>query len=325
MSPNLDRIYSFHRIKVKIVVGGSEVSTILPWLLRNPLLCVTGWWGGWQLGWHYKWMSGTTNRGQSASGHGCCCHAIATDWNNEKLGWHSGGRVALQIWGQSVTGLQNCCCHAIAEDWEHEEITTLPHSSFLLRRQDFLVNSCPTHKSAGIMTIRLPRFYVLRTLNLATSTASVAVCSDANRCQQTSTDANRHRQTPQDTDKCCLSTSRSVHWQLLLSLCLSCSLKMSEGCLWDIWGYLSDIRGNRRRLDVFWGVCVLSPCSMEPKHHFVRALEGTTFFTWSYWAIQIPKWPHISFPSAFFGDFRFTGDKSCVTVAFDHPVVGGVW
>ena len=75
------------------------------------------------------------------------------------------------------------------------------------------------------------------------------------------TDANRHRQTPQDTDRCCLSMSGGFDWPLLFSVCMLCSLEMAGGCLWDVWGvsggvwgYLSGIRGNRRRLDVFWGV-----------------------------------------------------------------------
>ena len=61
------------------------------------------------------------------------------------------------------------------------------------------------------------------------------------RCQQTTTDANRHPQTPSDTDKCCFSMSGGVCWRVLLSVDIVSSLEMSEGCLGDIWGYMSDI------------------------------------------------------------------------------------
>ena len=64
---------------------------------------------------------------------------------------------------------------------------------------------------------------------------------DISREHNIPTDANRHRQTPQNTERRCLSMSGGVNWRLLLSVCMSCSMEMSGGCLWDIWGVSGDI------------------------------------------------------------------------------------
>ena len=72
-------------------------------------------------------------------------------------------------------------------------------------------------------------------------------------CQQTTTDANKHPQTPSDTDRCCLSMTGGVCWRVLLSVDIVSSLEMSEGCLGDIWGYMSDIHRHQRCSDVFGG------------------------------------------------------------------------
>ena len=47
---------------------------------------------------------------------------------------------------------------------------------------------------------------------------------------------------------------------------------VSGECLVGVWGYMTGIQGHRRRSDVFGGIWLLSPCSMEPKHYF-----GTTW------------------------------------------------
>ena len=92
--------------------------------------------------------------------------------------------------------------------------------------------------------------------------------TDMSREQETPPDTNKQLQTPKDTDKCCLSTSGSVCWRLLTFLapwiCLGGVWGVYVGCLMGIWGYLNGIHGNLRRSDVFWGIWVLSPCSMEP-------------------------------------------------------------
>ena len=88
-------------------------------------------------------------------------------------------------------------------------------------------------------------------------------------CQQTPTDANRHRQTPPDTERCCLSMSGCVCWRLWSSVGMLCSLKLSGGCLGDVWvvsgSVVSSIRGNWRRSDALGCFWVLYPCSMQPK------------------------------------------------------------
>ena len=72
-------------------------------------------------------------------------------------------------------------------------------------------------------------------------------------CQQTPTEANRHCQTPKITDRCCLSMSGCVCWRLRSSVGMLCSLKLSGGCLGDVWvvsgSVVSSIRGNWRRSD----------------------------------------------------------------------------
>ena len=122
---------------------------------------------------------------------------------------------------------------------------------------------------------------------------------DISREHNIPTDANRHRQTPQNTERRCLSMSGGVNWRLLLSVCMSCSMEMSGGCLWDIWGVSGDIWVVFMEIRGAWmclgGIWALSPCSMEPKHHFSTALSQL-LFTWPYWDIKIPKPPHISFP-----------------------------
>ena len=91
------------------------------------------------------------------------------------------------------------------------------------------------------------------------------------RCQQTTTDANRHRQMYSNSTCQCLLVSGAVCLCLVVSavVCLHLLLPgdvwwVSGGCLVGIWGYLNGIHGNQRRSDVFGGIWVLSPCSMEP-------------------------------------------------------------
>ena len=99
------------------------------------------------------------------------------------------------------------------------------------------------------------------------------------------TDANRHCQTPQNTDRCCLCMSGGVVWHLLLSVCMSCSLEMSGGCLWDVWGVSGGIRmvfmGIGGAWMCLWGIYthiwVLSPCSMELQQYFGKTLKHTIF------------------------------------------------
>ena len=100
-----------------------------------------------------------------------------------------------------------------------------------------------------------------------TPTRHLQGAGEANRRQQKTSDTNRQPQTPEDTDKCCLSTSGGVCSRLLSFVGISCSLEMSGGCLGDVW-WLSggvwvifmEIGGTRMCLG---GIFVLSPCSME--------------------------------------------------------------
>ena len=67
------------------------------------------------------------------------------------------------------------------------------------------------------------------------------------------TDTARHRQTRSETERCCLSMSGCVCWRLRASVGMLCSLKLSGGCLGDVWvvsgSVVSSIRGNWRRSD----------------------------------------------------------------------------
>ena len=98
---------------------------------------------------------------------------------------------------------------------------------------------------------------------------------DISREQEMPTDNNRSQQTPPDVIKqhlsqclwvsgavcLCLVASVVVGWHLLLpwDVCW-----VSGGCMVSVWGCLSDIHGNWRHSDMFGGIWVLSPCSMEP-------------------------------------------------------------
>ena len=91
------------------------------------------------------------------------------------------------------------------------------------------------------------------------------------RRQQTPIDTNRQPQKPQSTARCCVNMSVGVCWLLLASAvvywCLVFSGHVSGvswGCLGVVWGYLSDIYGNWRRWNVFWGYLGSIPCSTEP-------------------------------------------------------------
>ena len=85
-------------------------------------------------------------------------------------------------------------------------------------------------------------------------------------------DVNRRHQTPPDVLKQHLSVSLGVWGCLFVSGGVCCWHLLlpgdvwwvSGGCLVGVWGCLSDIHGNRRHLDVFGCIWVLSPCSMEP-------------------------------------------------------------
>ena len=100
---------------------------------------------------------------------------------------------------------------------------------------------------------------------------------------------------------------------------------VSVGYLGGVRGYLSGIHGNQRRLDVFGGIWALSPCSMEPKHHFGTAQYITTFVHLTILrhqntktaAYQLSKNDWVRPIFLFFG---FAREKSFVTVAFDRPV-----
>ena len=64
---------------------------------------------------------------------------------------------------------------------------------------------------------------------------------------------------------------------------------------------------------------------MEPKHHFGTTRKGTTFFHLTILRHENTKTAAYKLAKndwvrPFFGVFRFTREKSFVTVAFDHPV-----
>ena len=107
------------------------------------------------------------------------------------------------------------------------------------------------------------------------------------------------------------------------------SLAESVGACWHllegVWGKLSWIHGNRRPTNVFWGVWVLNPCSMEWKHYFGTALNGTVFCQLTILRHQNTKTAAYKVSKndwviPFFAIFRFAREKLLVTVSLDHPV-----
>ena len=86
------------------------------------------------------------------------------------------------------------------------------------------------------------------------------------------------------------------------------------------------IRHGRIRMAIpsIWG---LSPCSMEWKHYFGTALNGTVFCQLTILRPQITKMAAYKLSKndwvmPFFVIIRFTREKLLVTVSFDHPVAG---
>ena len=83
------------------------------------------------------------------------------------------------------------------------------------------------------------------------------------REHKTPTDPKRHKQTAPKTPIYCQVLFEYVCWCLLASVGVCCCLLascvlwiclgVSWGCLGVVWGYLSDIYGNWRRWNVFWG------------------------------------------------------------------------
>ena len=73
------------------------------------------------------------------------------------------------------------------------------------------------------------------------------------------------------------------------------------------------------------GIWILSPCGMEPKHHFCTGLKGTIFFHLTILRYQNTKTAAYQLSkndwvNPFLVFFRFVREKLFVTVAFDHPV-----
>ena len=74
------------------------------------------------------------------------------------------------------------------------------------------------------------------------------------------------------------------------------------------------------------GIWVLSPGSMEPKHHFVRTLKGIACFHLTTLRHQNTKTAAYQLSKnycvrPFVGVFRFAREESFFTVAVDHPVL----
>ena len=106
--------------------------------------------------------------------------------------------------------------------------------------------------------------------------------TDTSREHDMQADNNRRQSTPPYILKQHLSVSWGVWRCLLASVGILCCLEMYGGCLWDVWGVSRDIWVVFMEIRCAWmcvgGMWVLSPCSMELKHHFGTALKGTTFF-----------------------------------------------
>ena len=101
----------------------------------------------------------------------------------------------------------------------------------------------------------------------------------ANRQQQTPIDTARHTQTAPVSVLGCLAVSVRVCWQFVLP---GDVWGVFGVCLWGVWGVSGGIWVVFMEIIGAWmclgGNWVLSPCSMEPKHHFGRSLKSTIFF-----------------------------------------------
>ena len=100
-------------------------------------------------------------------------------------------------------------------------------------------------------------------------------------CQQTTTDAKKHCQTFSNSTCQFLGFFGDVCWRLLASVGILCSTEMLWGYRGNVWGVFGwiwvefiEIGGAQMCLGGIW---VLNPCSMEWKHYFGTALNGTVF------------------------------------------------
>ena len=137
-------------------------------------------------------------------------------------------------------------------------------------------------------------------------------------CKQTTTDANWHRQTYSNSNCQCPGVSGSVCSRLLACCvpwrCLGCVCGVCGG----VRGYLSGIHGNHSRLDVFGWELGSQPLQYGAKTLFWHNPKKHNFFHLMILGHQNTKTAAYQL-SRIFGVFRFAGEKSFVTVAFDPP------
>ena len=123
-----------------------------------------------------------------------------------------------------------------------------------------------------------------------------------------------------------LAVSVGVCWHLL-----ACHVHEMpwgyQGNVWRVsgesWVVFMEIGGPQMCLGGIW---VLKPCSMEWKHYFGTAQNGTVFCQLTILRPQITKMAACKLSKndwfmPFFAIFRFTREKLLVTVSFDHPVI----
>ena len=136
-----------------------------------------------------------------------------------------------------------------------------------------------------------------------------------------------------DAKKHCQKQHLSVSWGLwrclLAYVGMLCSTEMLLGYRGNIWGVFGwiwvefmEIGGAQMCLGGIW---VLNPCSMEWKHYFGTALNGTFFCQLTILRHQNTKTAAYKLAEndwvrPFFAIFRFIREILFVTVAFDHPV-----
>ena len=148
-------------------------------------------------------------------------------------------------------------------------------------------------------------------------------------CQQTTTDAKKHCQTFSNSTCQFLGVFGDVCWRLVAYVGMLCSTEMLWGYRGNVWGVFGwiwvefmEIGGAQMCLGGIW---VLKPCSMEWKHYFGTAQNGTVFCQLTILRPQITKMAACKLSKndwvmPFFVIIRFTREKLLVTVSFDHPV-----
>ena len=185
----------------------------------------------------------------------------------------------------------------------------------------------PPNLFKRLQCLCIPLRYLQTPLRLLPDTPQI---SPGNmKCQQTTTDAKKHCQTFSNSTCQFLGVFGDVCWRLVAYVGMLCSTEMLWGYRGNVWGVFGwiwvefmEIGGAQMCLGGIW---VLNPCSMEWKHYFGTALNGTVFCQLTILRHQNTKTAAYKLAKndwvrPFFAIFRFIREILFVTVAFDRPV-----